>query len=85
MATRKPAVEASALAEQMGDLPTAVDRLRLVGLDHAARVQQARLGAATRRLILARARRADDTAEIARLEAATTTEARAQRSYQVGV
>ena len=45
MATRKPMVEASALAEQMGDLPTAVDRLRLVGLDHASRVQQARLGA----------------------------------------
>ena len=61
MATRKPMVEASALAEQMGDLPTAVDRLRLVGLDHASRVQQARLGAVTRRLILTRARAAPAT------------------------
>ena len=85
MATRKPMVEASALAEQMGDLPTAVDRLRLVGLDHASRVQQARLGAATRRLILTRARRAGDTAKIARLEAAMTAEAQAQRSYQIAV
>ncbi len=85
MATRKPPVEAGALAAEMGDLPAATDRLRLVGLDHAARVQQARLGAANRRLILTRARRADDVEAIARLEAVIATETQAQRSYRVSV
>jgi beta-lactam-binding protein with PASTA domain len=85
MANCRPPVEPDALADQMGDLPTATDRVRLVGLDHAARVQQARVGATNRRLVLTRARRADDIAEIGRLQTAVLTETRAQRSYGIAV
>lgn len=78
-------VDPDSLAEQMGDLPKAGDRLRLVGLDHAARVQNARLGATSRRLALAQARRPDDGAAIARLETQVATETQAQRSYHIAV
>lgn len=83
MAERKPPLDPSTFAEQMGDIPTATDRVRLVGLDHASRVQKARQGAVGRRLALTRARRADNQTEIARLEAAVATEARAQQGYRI--
>lgn len=73
------------LADQMGDLPKAADRLRLVGLDHAARVQQSRLGATRRRLALAQARRPDDGETIARLETMVAAETQVQRSLELGV
>jgi serine/threonine-protein kinase len=73
------------LTDQMGDLPKAADRLRLVGLDHAARVQQSRLGATRRRLALAQARRPDDGETIARLEGQVAVETQVQRSLELGV
>ncbi len=71
------------LAEQMGDLPRASDQLRLVGLDHASRVQGARLGATSRRLALVQARRPDDNAAIAGLENRVAVETQALRSFQL--
>ncbi|MGH6902837.1 MAG: hypothetical protein ACREIR_08870, partial [Geminicoccaceae bacterium] len=66
--TRKTPVEPEALAGELEQIPAAADRVRLVGLDHAARVQKGRLGAAERRLALLRARRPDDAVAIARVE-----------------
>ena len=65
MTGTRPPIDPESLAEQMGDLPKAGDRLRLVGLDHVARMQQARVGAANARLALAQARRPDDGETIA--------------------
>ncbi|HEX6112599.1 MAG TPA: PASTA domain-containing protein [Geminicoccaceae bacterium] len=83
--TRKTAVEPEALAEQLAQVPAATDRLRLAGLDHAARLQTGRLGATERRLALMRARRPDDTVGVARIEAALQAEQRVTRAYQAGV
>jgi beta-lactam-binding protein with PASTA domain len=85
MATAKPPVDDTAFANEMGELPAASDRLRLVALDHAVRVQQGRMGAAKRRLALVRAQRADDTQEIARLSAAIDGETRLQRGYRQAI
>lgn len=83
--TRKTAVEPEALAEQLAQVPAATDRLRLAGLDHAARLQTGRLGATERRLALMRARRPDDTVGVARIEAALQAEQRVTRAYRAGV
>lgn len=83
--TRKTAVEPEALAEQLAQVPAATDRLRLAGLDHAARLQTGRLGATERRLALMRARRPDDTVAIARIETALQAEQRVTRAYRAGV
>jgi beta-lactam-binding protein with PASTA domain len=83
--TRKMPVEPDALAEQLDQIPAATDRVRLVGLDHAARLQKARLGATGRRLALLRARRPDDVTAIARIETALQTEQRVARAYQAGM
>ena len=85
MATSTPPVDSETFAAELVDLPLAADRLRLVGTDHAARLQQARLGAATRHLALVQARRPDDTATIAQLEARVAVETQAQRSYGAAV
>jgi beta-lactam-binding protein with PASTA domain len=81
----KPPVQPEALAEELERTPAAADRVRLVGLDHAARLQKGRLGATERRLALIRARRPDDVVAIARLETALRAEQRVQRAYQAGV
>ena len=83
--TRETAVEPEALAEQLAQVPAATDRLRLAGLDHAARLQTGRLGATERRLALMRARRPGDTVGVARIEAALQAEQRVTRAYQAGV
>lgn len=83
--TRKTAVEPEALAEQLAQVPAATDRLRLAGLDHAARLQTGRLGATERRLALMRARRPGDTVGVARIEAALQAEQRVTRAYRAGV
>lgn len=78
-------IDPDVLAGQMGDLPRATDRLRLVGLDHVARVQQARVGASERRLALVQARRPNEGEEIARAQTALAVETHAQRSYGLAV
>jgi beta-lactam-binding protein with PASTA domain len=82
---RKTPVEPEALAEQLAQIPAATDRVRLVGLDHAARLQTGRLGATERRLALMRARRPDDAVAIARIETALRAEQRVARAYQASV
>jgi beta-lactam-binding protein with PASTA domain len=81
----KTPVEPEALAVELEHTPAAADRVRLVGLDHAARVQKGRLGATERRLALMRARRPDDVVAIARVETALRTEERVGRAYRAGV
>jgi hypothetical protein len=83
--TRKTPVEPEALAEQLAQIPAATDRVRLVGLDHAARLQKARLGATERRLALIRARRPDDVVAIETVESSLRAEQRVARAYQAGV
>jgi beta-lactam-binding protein with PASTA domain len=83
--TSKTPVEPEALAEELERLPAATDRVRLVGLDHAARLQKGRLGAAERRLALTLARRPNDTVAIAKLEMTLVAEQRVARAYQAGV
>lgn len=73
----KPPLPAEALTDEFGSVGPAADRLRLVGLDHAARLQKGRRGAAERRLALAQARRPGETAEAARLQAQVEVERRA--------
>src|SRR4051794_34129646 len=85
MATSTPPVDSETFAAELVDLPLAADRLRLVGADHAARLPQARLGAATRHLALVQGRRPDDTATIAQLEATVAAETQAQQSYAAAV
>lgn len=75
--TVKPPLPAEALTEEFGSIGPSADRLRLVGLDHATRLQAGRLGAAKRRLALAQARRPEETVEAERLQAALETERRA--------
>ena len=82
---RKPPIEPEALAEELAQIPAATDRVRLVGLDHAARLQKGRLGATERRLALTLARRPDDTVAIARLETSLSVEKRVARAYQAGI
>lgn len=82
---RKTPVEPEALAQELDQIPAATDRVRLVGLDHAARLQKGRLGATGRRLALMRARRPDDVVAIARVETALRAEERVARAYQAGV
>jgi beta-lactam-binding protein with PASTA domain len=81
----KTPVEPEVLAEELEQTPAAADRVRLVGLDHAARVQKGRLGATERRLALLRARRPGDAVAIARVETALRAEERVARAYQAGV
>ena len=83
--TRKMPVEPDALAQQLEQIPAATDRVRLVGLDHAARLQKARLGATARRLALMRARRRDDAVAIAKIASSLRAEQRVARAYQAGV
>lgn len=83
--TRKTPVEPEALAEELEQIPAAADRIRLVGLVHAARLQKGRLGATTRRLALMRARRPDAAVAIARIETSLRAEQRVARAYQAGV
>ena len=83
--TRTTPVAPDALAEELGQIPAAADRARLVGLDHAARLQKGRLGAAARRLALVRARRPDQVAAIAGVETAMQAEQRFERAYRAGV
>jgi beta-lactam-binding protein with PASTA domain len=81
----KTPVEPEALAVELEHTPAAADRVRLVGLDHAARVQKGRLGATERRLALMRARRPDDVVAIARVETTLRAEERVGRAYRAGV
>ena len=83
--TGKTPVEPEALAEELAQIPPAADRVRLVGLDHAARVQKGRLGATQRRLALTLARRPDDAVAIATLETSLRAEQRVARAYQAAV
>ena len=83
--TRKTPVEPEVLAEQLEHLPPGADRVRLAGLDHAARVQTGRLGATERRLALTRARRPDDVAAIATIETRLRVEQRLNGAYRAGV
>lgn len=85
MADCSSTIDPDVLAAQMGDLPRATDRVRLVGLDHLARVQGARLGASERRLALVQAKRPDEGEEIARAQTAVTVETEAKRSYTLAV
>ena len=83
--TRKTPVEPEVLAEELERTPAAADRVRLVGLDHAARLEKGRLGATERRLALVRARRPHDVVAIAQLETSLRAERRVARAYQAGV
>ena len=83
--TGKTPVEPEALAEELAQIPPAADRVRLVGLDHGARVQKGRLGATQRRLALLRARRPDDAVAIALVETSLRAEQRVARAYQAGI
>jgi beta-lactam-binding protein with PASTA domain len=83
--TRKTPVEPEALAQDLEHIPAATDRVRLVGLDHAARLQKGRLGATGRRLALVHARRPDDVAAITRIETSLRVEQQVARAYQEGV
>ncbi|MDO6416127.1 PASTA domain-containing protein [Sphingomonas sp. BIUV-7] len=85
MADCSSTIDPDVLAGQIGDLPRATDRVRLVGLDHVARVQQARVGASERRLALVQARRPDESEEIARTQTALAVEKLAQSSFMLAV
>jgi beta-lactam-binding protein with PASTA domain len=83
--TRKTPVPPEAFADQFDALPAAGDRVRLVGLDYAMRLQNGRQGAASRRLLLVEARRPDAEDEIAVAESAVRRESVAAFALQSAV
>ncbi|MEO1468789.1 MAG: PASTA domain-containing protein [Pseudomonadota bacterium] len=83
--TVRPPVPPETLTEEFSALGPATDRLRVIGLDHAVRLQAGRTGAATRRIALARARRPEDTAVIAALETARAREIGAATAFDMAV
>ncbi|MBL27100.1 MAG: hypothetical protein CMM50_06060 [Rhodospirillaceae bacterium] len=72
------------LADEFASLGPSADRLRLVGLDHATRLQAGRIGAAERRLALVQARRPERQDEIAAAEQAISAERRAANGFAQG-
>lgn len=83
MAARKqePPVPAESFAEELGSIGPSSDRLRLAGLDHAARIQAGRVGSERRRLLLEQARRPQNTEGIAQLQRSLAGEQRAAGAY----
>lgn len=82
---RKQPVTPEIAAEELVQSPAATDRVRLVGLDHAARLQRGRTGARERHLVLLEGRRPDDTAAIAAAETRLDRELQVGRSYGTAV
>lgn len=70
-----------ALADEFASIGPSADRLRLVGLDHAARLQAGRTGAAERRLALVQARRPERLEEVTAAELAVEAERRAANGF----